>query len=62
LLLVADEQTGELHYSIAASVVLGLLAAGMFWWFKSLPYHASAEERLQDALDHQVALPAKTPA
>jgi sodium transport system permease protein len=62
MLLVADQRTGELHYSIVASALLGLLAAAILWWFKSLPYHASAEERLQDALDHQVALPAKTPA
>jgi sodium transport system permease protein len=62
MLLVSGAEPGSLHYSITASIVLGLVAAGILWWFKSLPYHASAEERLQDALDHQVALPAKTPA
>jgi hypothetical protein len=35
------------------------LAAAILWWLKSLPYHHSAEERLQEALDAQ---PSAVPA
>jgi nitrogen fixation-related uncharacterized protein len=48
----------QLLYTIPATLVLGFIGAVVLWWLKSLPYHQSAEERLQDALDHQVALPA----
>lgn len=49
-------------YTIPATLVLGFVGAIVLWWLKSLPYHQSAEERLQDALDHQVALPASESA
>jgi hypothetical protein len=42
--------------------MLGLCGLAVLWWLKSLPYHRSAEERLQEALDQQTALPAKSPA
>jgi len=53
---------GSLLYSVQATLTCGLLGLGVLWWLKSLPYHRSAEERLQEALDHQTALPAKLPA
>ncbi|MDX1945583.1 MAG: ABC transporter permease subunit/CPBP intramembrane protease [Pirellulaceae bacterium] len=44
---------GEPSYTPAATIVAALLAAGVLLWIKSLPYQRSAEERLQEALDHQ---------
>ncbi len=46
---------GQVTYRIPTAIVAALLAAGVLWWLKSLPYHRSAEERLQEALDHQSA-------
>jgi sodium transport system permease protein len=43
-------------YSVPATVVLISAGVGIALWLKSLPYHRSAEERLQEALDHQVPL------
>jgi sodium transport system permease protein len=43
----------QMLYTLPATIVASLLAAGILLWLKSLPYRASAEERLQDALDHQ---------
>lgn len=55
-----EKTPDSLVYSIPATVVMALLAAVVLWWFKSLPYTRSAEERLQEALDHQsVATPVK---
>jgi sodium transport system permease protein len=62
LLLVGGPEEGTWMYSIGTSVVLGLLGLAVLAWFGRLPYHRSAEERLQEALDHQVALPVKSPA
>ncbi len=56
--LLLDDKAEHLVYTIPATLVLGFVGAIVLWWLKSLPYHQSAEERLQDALDHQVALPA----
>ena len=53
---------GSLLYSVQATLTCGLLGLGVLWWLKSLPYHRSAEERLQEALDHETSLPAKLPA
>lgn len=50
---VAGEQ---LVYSLPTTIVATLLAAALLLWFKRLPYHASDEERLQEALDHQIAV------
>jgi sodium transport system permease protein len=46
---------GQVTYQLPATIVAAVLAAGLVWWFKSLPYHRLAEERLQEALDHQTA-------
>jgi sodium transport system permease protein len=54
-ILVKGPEEGQLIYSWPATIVAALLAAGILWWFKSLPYRRSAEERLQEALDHQTA-------
>jgi len=53
---------GSLFYSPQATLVLGLLGLGVLWWLRSLPYNRSPEERLQEALDHQAPLPAKSMA
>jgi sodium transport system permease protein len=69
-----DLAHGQLRYTLPASIAMGLVGLFLLLWLKSLPYDRSAEERLQEALDHQldepraaspgrpVALPAKTPA
>lgn len=37
-------------------LIVSILASGVvLYWFRSLPYSRSAEEQLQDALDHQTA-------
>jgi hypothetical protein len=61
-LFIQGFEKDQLLYSLPATVTLGLVGVGLLWWLKSLPYTASAEERLQEALDHQVALPAKVSA
>ena len=65
---------GQLRYSLPATLLMGLIGVLLLLWLKSLPYEHSAEERLQEALDHQldepqssmpgppVNLPAKSPA
>ena len=53
---------GEVMYSLPATIVAALFAAGILWWLKSLPYHHTAEERLQEALDHQTGPLAAKPA
>ncbi len=50
----------ELAYQWPAVVVGSVLAAGILFWLWRLPFQPSAEERLQQALDHQSAhAPAK---
>jgi sodium transport system permease protein len=53
LLFVSAEGGEQVVYRPAAALVAALLAAGILWWLKSLPYHHSAEERFQEALDNQ---------
>ncbi len=45
----------EFGYNWPVVVIASLLSAGLFLWLRSLPYQASAEEKLQEALDHQAA-------
>jgi len=52
-LIFVPAKDGEVMYGVPATIVAALLAAGILWWLKSLPYHHTAEERLQEALDHQ---------
>jgi sodium transport system permease protein len=40
-------------YRIPVAFHGAVLAGLILWWLKSLPYHHTAEERLQEALDHQ---------
>jgi sodium transport system permease protein len=52
---------GAIGYSLPAALLMAALGIGLLMWFKRLPYRASDEERLQQALDHQapaLALPA----
>jgi sodium transport system permease protein len=45
----------DFGYNWPVAVIAGLLSAGVFIWLHSLPYQASAEEKHQEALDHQAA-------
>jgi hypothetical protein len=47
-------QGEQLVYDPFAAALCFAAAGALALWLKRLPYHASAEERLQDALDHQV--------
>jgi sodium transport system permease protein len=47
---------GQYGYQPAAIFVAALVGAALLWWFKKLPYRRTAEERLQEALDHQPAV------
>ena len=43
-------------------IVGAALAVLVLWWLKSIPYHRSAEETLQEALDSQsVGVPTAAP-
>jgi sodium transport system permease protein len=53
---------GEFIYRWPVAIVAALVATGIIWWLKSLPYHHTAEERLQEALDHQGSPLAAKPA
>jgi sodium transport system permease protein len=61
-LFAPGAEHGQLMYSLPTTIVMGVLGLAVLWWLQKLPYHRSAEERLQEALDHQVPLPAKAPA
>ncbi len=41
--------------NLPAVVVGGLLAAALFLWFRRLPYQKSAEESLQEAIEHHAS-------
>lgn len=58
-LLFATAETGEAVYSVPATAFGLVCGIGILWWIKSLPYHRSAEEKLQEALDHQPSLAMK---
>jgi sodium transport system permease protein len=49
----SGSEAGSLVYSLPALLAGTALAAAVLWWLKRLPYRQSAEERLQEALDHQ---------
>jgi len=53
LVFAPGDQAGEYFYRLPFAVAAALVGLALLWWFKSLPYHRSAEERLQEALDHQ---------
>jgi hypothetical protein len=52
--IIADDQ---LVYNPLAVLLAFAAACGLLYWHKRLPYHFLAEERLQEALDHQGKLP-----
>ena len=59
-LIFEPTANGEVMYNIPATIIAALLAAGILWWLKSLPYHHTAEERLQETIDQQsAAVPAR---
>lgn len=43
----------ESSYTWPVIVASGVLTAGLLWWFKSLPYQATEEEALHEALDNE---------
>jgi sodium transport system permease protein len=49
------QQEGGLTYHWSAIAASVFLTAAVLTWFRRLPFEASAEEALQDALDHQAA-------
>ena len=55
--VLAGEQL--VYHPVAASLAL-TLAAAVALWLRRLPCYASAEEQLQDALDHQVPAAARS--
>jgi hypothetical protein len=52
-LAFAPGEDGQHFYRLPFAIAVALVGLALLWWFKSLPYHRSAEERLQEALDHQ---------
>lgn len=50
---LARNVLGAYEFSMPAVILGGLLSIGILAWFRSLPYDRSAEETLQDALEHQ---------
>lgn len=54
--LVTTGDGGILYYNAAFAAVCGAAAFGMLCWLHRQPYAAIAEERLQQALDHQTSL------
>lgn len=63
LIFELDGAESPAVYRLPLAVAAALLAAALLWWLKSLPYRRFAEERLQEALDHQpVAVPARSVA
>ncbi|MBC7856573.1 MAG: CPBP family intramembrane metalloprotease [Pirellulaceae bacterium] len=55
--VIKDDQL--VYNPLAVSLAL-VAAAGILYWHKRLPYHFLAEERLQEALNQQGAIPAGT--
>jgi len=53
LVFAPGAEPGEYFYRLPFAIAAALIGLALLWWFKSLPYHRSAEERLQEALDHQ---------
>lgn len=56
LRLIYDPADGMLHYSPFFAVSAALFGVAILLWYKSLPYEASHEERLQRALENQGAV------
>ena len=45
-------EPGELIYRWPAVVAAAVIAVGILWWLRRLPYQLSAEERLSEAMRH----------
>jgi sodium transport system permease protein len=56
-LIEAGEKDASYRWPVL--VVCGLVAAAILWWFKSLPYQLTDEERLQEERDQPEAKPAR---
>jgi hypothetical protein len=54
-------EQNTLTYTTPATIAMALLGVGVLLWFKSLPYHASDEERLQEALNREQPLTTAKP-
>ena len=48
-----DQSGYEFHWQLTALAFI--VAIGLLYWFRHLPFQASEEEKLQQALDHQTA-------
>jgi sodium transport system permease protein len=55
LIFEPGAEPGHIMYRLPVAAVTALLALGVLWWLKSLPYRQSAEEKLQEALSHQAS-------
>ena len=58
---IFEFQEGSVGYTWQAVAIGGVAAVGILFWFHSLQYQPTAEERLQSALDHQPRAGAATP-
>jgi sodium transport system permease protein len=62
LVLEPGAEPGEFIYRWPVALVALAVAGGLIWWLKGLPYQHSSEERLQEALDSQIASVPAQPA
>ncbi len=53
LIFAPGEEPSQFTYRLPFTLAAAFAGLVLLWWFKSLPYHRSAEEQLQEALDHQ---------
>jgi sodium transport system permease protein len=58
---IVREEQAALRYHPLFAIICALAAAGMCYWLSRQPYQKFAEERLQQALDHQSPLPSARP-
>jgi sodium transport system permease protein len=51
--LIYKRHEGDVTYNPLFAVIGFVGAIGLLYWFRSLPFQATAEENLQEVLDHQ---------
>jgi sodium transport system permease protein len=62
LFFEASAEPGHVVYHWPVAVMAAVLAIGLLWWLKRLPYHRSAEEKLQEAIDSRSVVASGTAA